>query len=233
MFLVDFFLKRFVWMLFPALIMLTQIGIEVFVPDRYMADLHSETGPHEYLQALILCPAVFLALRLVTIAPSVAIRLWGGLALCGSIYVLGEELSWGQHWFEWATPEYWKTLNDQEETNLHNTSSWLDQKPRMALEVGVIVCGILIPLLQKFYSKAVPKILSPILGSVEDIPCALFFVFLKVTDKSFGAFDRHLFWRSSEVEEIYLFLFVVIYLAVLCRRFQTAGIPETAASGSP
>lgn len=43
MFLVDFFLKRFVWMLFPALIMLTQIGIEVFVPDRYMADLHSET----------------------------------------------------------------------------------------------------------------------------------------------------------------------------------------------
>ena len=96
----GFILKRFVWMLFPALIMLAQIGIEVFVPDRYMADLHSETGPHEYLQALILCPAVFLALRLITIAPSVAIKLWGGLALCGSIYVLGEELSWGQHWFE-------------------------------------------------------------------------------------------------------------------------------------
>ncbi len=46
----------------------------------------------------------------------------------------------------------------------------------MALEVGVIVCGILIPLLQTFYSKAVPKILSPILGSVEVSPSAPFFL---------------------------------------------------------
>lgn len=216
----EFFLRRSVWMLFPSLIILAQIGVEVFVPPRYMADLHSETGPHEYLQALILCPAIFLALRLISLAPSLPLKAWGALALAGSVYVLGEELSWGQHWFEWATPEYWKVLNDQEETNLHNTSSWLDQKPRLALEVGVIVCGLLIPLLQKFYARAVPKFFSNIYGSAELIPSSLFFLFLKITDKSFGAFDRYLFWRSSEVEEIYLFLFVVIYLAVLCKRFQ-------------
>src|SRR3546814_4054045 len=59
----------------------------------------------------------------------------------------GEEASWGQHYAGWLTPENWQALNDQGETNLHNTSSWLDQKPRTLLEIGVIVGGILIPLL--------------------------------------------------------------------------------------
>src|SRR3546814_9825984 len=57
------------------------------------------------------------------------------------------EASWGQHYAGWLTPENWQALNDQGETNLHNTSSWLDQKPRTLLEIGVIVGGILIPML--------------------------------------------------------------------------------------
>src|SRR3546814_4167282 len=51
----------------------------------------------------------------------------------------GEEASWGQHYAGWLTPDNWQALNDQGETNLHNTSSWLDQKPRTLLEIGVIV----------------------------------------------------------------------------------------------
>lgn len=198
-----------------------QIMIETFVPTRYMPTLHSETGPHEYLQALVIFPAIFLSLRLIKLAPSVPLKIWGCLALIGSVYVFGEELSWGQHLFSWATPEFWGHLNDQGETNLHNTSSWLDQKPRIALEVGVIICGLFIPALQKLKPAWLPNIFEPIYGEIEVIPSALFFTFLKVTDKAFGAFDRYLFWRSSEVEEIYMFLFVAIYIAVLCRRFRT------------
>ena len=37
------------------------------------------------------------------------------------LYIAGEEMSWGQHFFHWNTPEYWAELNRQEETNLHNT----------------------------------------------------------------------------------------------------------------
>src|SRR3546814_19755347 len=59
----------------------------------------------------------------------------------------GEEASWGRHYAGWLTPEGWQAINDQGETNLHDTSSWLDQKPRTLLEIGVIVGGIIVPLL--------------------------------------------------------------------------------------
>lgn len=227
MLLERFFLHRFVWFLFPALIMLGQIGLEIFVPDQYMPELHSEFGPHEILQGIILFPAIFLAFRVILLAPAVLLKLWGGLALLGSIYVCGEELSWGQHFFEWTTPEFWNQINDQGETNLHNTSSWLDQKPRVALEIGVIVCGIIIPLVQKFFPRALPQIFLPIVGGKEVIVSAAFFLFVKVTDKVYGLFGEHLFWRASEVEELYIFLFVCIYLAILCRRFGSHGLLRT------
>ena len=46
------------------------------------------------------------------------------VALIGALsclYIAGEEMSWGQHFFHWNTPEYWAMVNRQEETNLHNT----------------------------------------------------------------------------------------------------------------
>src|SRR3546814_16819658 len=66
--------------------------------------------------------------------------------MLGSVYMAGEEASWGQHYAGWLTPEGWQAINDQGETNLHNTSSWLDQKPRTLLAIGVLVAGIIVPL---------------------------------------------------------------------------------------
>ncbi len=57
------------------------------------------------------------------------------------MYFAGEEVSWGQHWLGWETPPAIAAVNDQQETNLHNTSSWLDQKPRLALELWVFACA--------------------------------------------------------------------------------------------
>jgi hypothetical protein len=37
------------------------------------------------------------------------------------LFVAMEEISWGQRIFGWETPEVMKTLNTQDETNLHNT----------------------------------------------------------------------------------------------------------------
>ncbi len=65
-----FFLKSPFWMLFPALIIVGQIGLEIFVPDQYMPELHSEFGPHEILQGLVLFPAILLALRVIQLAPT-------------------------------------------------------------------------------------------------------------------------------------------------------------------
>ena len=46
------------------------------------------------------------------------------------IYYLGEEISWGQHFFKWNSPEIFQELNNQKETNLHNISNLFDQLPR-------------------------------------------------------------------------------------------------------
>jgi hypothetical protein len=54
----------------------------------------------------------------------------GGLAknlLAGSI---PPARSWGQHFFQWKTPEYWAIVDRQEETNLHNTHPAFEQWPR-------------------------------------------------------------------------------------------------------
>jgi hypothetical protein len=62
------------------------------------------------------------------------------------IYFAGEEASWGQHYFHWGTPDALLGLNDQNETNLHNIGSWLDQKPRTLVELWVVVAGLMLPL---------------------------------------------------------------------------------------
>lgn len=51
-------------------------------------------------------------------------------ALLGILFLMafGEEISWGQRIFNWNTPEEFKHLNAQEETNLHNL--WLFQAYR-------------------------------------------------------------------------------------------------------
>ena len=41
------------------------------------------------------------------------------------IFLGMEELSWGQHLFGWQTPEAFRLLNDQGETNLHNLDSMI------------------------------------------------------------------------------------------------------------
>jgi hypothetical protein len=72
---------------------------------------------------------------------------WLVLAALCCLYVTGEETSWGQHLFGWSTPEEWAAVNDQNETNLHNTSAWFDQKPRLLLGIAIGVGGIGVPLL--------------------------------------------------------------------------------------
>ena len=69
--------------------------------------------------------------------------------LIGLVYFAGEEISWGQHWFNWETNNFFKNFNDQSETNFHNMSSWFDQKPRLLLTYFVIITGIFCPFLNK------------------------------------------------------------------------------------
>ena len=50
--------------------------------------------------------------------------------LIALLYYFFEEISWGQHIFGWETPDFFMKINSQNETNIHNTSSLLNELPR-------------------------------------------------------------------------------------------------------
>ena len=123
-----------------------------------------ESGAVETITAVLLALAIVAVLhllaKLLTISKPANTHqyvklsvLWTVIFGLGCVYFLGEEISWGQHLGGWETPDAWKEINDQNETNLHNTSGWLDQIPRTVLTIGIICGGVIFPLLRRGESQ--------------------------------------------------------------------------------
>jgi len=55
--------------------------------------------------------------------------------------------------FQWTTPETWRQLNPQQETNLHNVHALFDQLPRALLTLAAFVGGIVVPLYRRRAAK--------------------------------------------------------------------------------
>lgn len=213
-----------IWLWIPLTIFIVQIGIETFVPVEYLSAMHSEGGPHETLQFLFMSAAFLVAVfTLIKIkGKNLWLTIWVAIAALASLYVAGEEVSWGQHIFDWGTPEFWSNVNDQNETNLHNTSSWLDQKPRLILLIGTIVGGLIIPALAKWKPSALPEKFAIIYPPAILGVTAGFALFIKIIDKLQDHLPDNLMTRAAEVEELYLYYFVLLYLIVLLRRITPA-----------
>lgn len=215
-------LPPFAWLWFPLILLVGQIALEIMMPEKILSAILSEGGPHEAFEfiftAAAFCVALF-ALKSINWETQKWLGLWVLLAAACCFYVSGEEISWGQHLLHWTTPEFWSGINDQNETNLHNTSSWLDQKPRLILELGVLFGGIIIPLIRRFKPSALPQKFNVIYPP--DILSVTAFValFINCADRIGNNFqDLLLFQRASEMEELYLYFFVLLYLVVLRRR---------------
>ncbi|MDB2683124.1 hypothetical protein N9Z27_02610 [Alphaproteobacteria bacterium] len=212
---------KFWWLWLPITVGIAQIILELTLPSGVLAELHSETGPHEFFEFILMFAGLIVALltlKKLDIPDNKLLAGWLGLAALSCFYVAGEEVSWGQHFMNWSTPEYWLHINDQGETNLHNTSSWLDQKPRLILELGVLVGGLIIPLLLRFKPKTLPQQFAIFYPTVQFIPLAIMIFTVKMSEKVAEVMDVTLFERASEIEELYIFYFVLLYLIVLRRR---------------
>ncbi len=61
--------------------------------------------------------------------------------LISILYFFFEEISWGQHIFNWESNSFFKKYNNQGETNIHNISNLFDQVPRTLLTIW---CGLTI-----------------------------------------------------------------------------------------
>ena len=202
-------------------------------PALYRDVFVGETGALEFTHFVIPLISVVLCLRILPMAEVRGDRLvfiWILLGLLGSIYMAGEEASWGQHYAGWLTPEGWQAVNDQGETNLHNTSAWLDQKPRTLLEIGVIVGGIIIPLLALKRPAIRRGRFAIFLPALVCLPTAVICEVGKIWERlhSLGLWDWVIFYQASEVQELYLSLFILFYLIVFRNRVlarRTAGLP--------
>jgi len=114
--------------------------------------LYGEAGAIEWLTVVFLLAAIVYGVCVLRLAAGRGPRwlvVWALLLLLGAVYFAGEELSWGQHVFQWTTPETWRQLNPQQETNLHNVHALFDQLPRALLTLAAFVGGIVVPLYRR------------------------------------------------------------------------------------
>lgn len=209
------------WM--PLLVMILVWAIGRFNVEFYRAYIGTETGILEISHVVIPVLSVIICVLILRMPEARADRLifgWILTALICSIYMAGEEASWGQHFLGWLTPDYWQTINDQGETNLHNTSTWMDQKPRTLLEIGIIVGGILIPIAALFRPEIRSGRYAIFLPPLACLPIAVLAEFSRIWERMFkaGITDFKVFVRASELQEFYFALFIFAYLLVFRSR---------------
>ena len=211
----------FLWL--PLAVALVLIVVGHADLQFYETYIGSEVGVLEGSHVVIPLISVVYCLRILALPEARRDRLifiWILLGMLGSIYLAGEEASWGQHYVGWVTPEGWQALNDQGETNLHNTSSWFDQKPRSLLEIGVIVGGIIIPLLALKRPQIRQGRFAVFLPPLVCLPVAVIAEFAKNWERlqGEGLWDIVIFQRASEIQELYFVLFILFYLVVFRKR---------------
>lgn len=209
------------WLWIPVTVILMLISCELFLPPSAIGYIVQENGPLELLQFAVLCMALVYALACLHAAMKDKqkwLSVFYGLAALGCFYIGGEEISWGQQFFKWATPELWLAVNDQQETNLHNTTSWLDQKPRLLIELGVVFGGLVLPLLLRYCGGIIPSWLKTIAPPGRMAVIAGIFLVVKILDKTGDISDFVFFKRGSEIIEIYIYYFILVYLYYMLRR---------------
>ena len=227
-------LSPVVWALFPPA-MLVLLGVLAAASPRTLTwalakDHHGGGGGMvEHATVLVLIPGIvagataYLCYR--RHLPDRRLGWWVLAWVAGCTYFAGEEASWGQHFFGWRTPPAIARLNDQGETNLHNISSWLDQKPRSLVELWIFVGGIVVPVwrrVKRTPARSLDQWESWFWPSHACVPAAALMLATWLT-KRVGQLSG---WYQtckvglSEIREYYVATFLCLYLVSLWVRLR-------------
>jgi hypothetical protein len=208
-----------VWALFPPLMLLILIPMAFIEPQWFQQMLAKDDagGVVEQLTVILLLPgivagvAVYIHYR--KALPNQLLGFWVLMWILACIYFAGEEMSWGQWYFGWETPDSISALNDQQETNIHNISSWFDQKPKLLVTLWIILGGLILPLWKMVRNKQSTNQLEWqywFFPTLVCVPTAGLFTLIRFAD--WVPWDVVNQFGNSELREYYVALFLSVYL---------------------
>lgn len=222
------------WGGIPAAILVLVLVVHAVSSDFYRAYVLPEGfGFLELTQFFLAAAAAVLCFSTLRFQVVKSTRLlWLAVLLFGiaAFYIAGEEHSWGQHFFNWNTPAYWSEINRQQETNLHNTSAWFNQRPKLLFDAAMFIGGLVIPLIQLRtgpFRRPLLALLTPALAIAPAAVVAL--VFKGVDDIGKDVLGAAIFTRPSEVVETFQYLYMLYYVVALRRRLaalDAAGVTQ-------
>lgn len=229
-------LPRWFWLWTPLFLYFVHyLAWAVLAPQTYDFWFPSETGFTENVTVVFAALAMIVGIMIIQRAMRAGehwLAFWFLLFALGCLYFGGEEASWGQQWFHWQTPDTWAELNNQGESNFHNTDgplgSLLDQLPRNLLTLGALIAGGIMP----WVRRARGKHLDPngrgywLLPSIVCIPCGLLVGLGSLPEKlQEKMIDQGPIWvdiQSGEIKELLLAFFLLLYAASVLKRWRQA-----------
>jgi hypothetical protein len=219
-------IHRFWWLFLPVL----------FFVLRYFVHLNSKNNPSLeswFLGELGLVENLTVFLLVLSLFMTIYVMLRFGESLhivvkvfllfycMGCIYFAGEEASWGQHWLGWETGDYFLAVNDQQETNFHNTSEWLDRVPKGIVSLLIFIGGVVVPLWSFCKKRAYNynKRWWWLYPTWVCLPTAIFASVATWPSKIERATDVNFYFnQAQEVKELYIAYFILLFITSLYQR---------------
>jgi len=211
--LINFILLILTLILIEGLLCRPVVGIHLYKPYQFCTNYFfiqfwEENGFVENLQSLFLFfSIIYLIKSRAKFKDIKLINFFLVIKIIGLFYYFGEEISWGQHFFNWISPDWFILHNNQNETNIHNISNIFDQLPRTLV---LIWCALSVPLILfinkiSLIDKNIFKIFCP---NKKLIFISLLLLFFVLPDLVIDKFDLHLGWIDeigTPIENAYFY----------------------------
>lgn len=244
-------LHPLLWLILPA----GSVAIFCLSPlvgyDLWWKLIHGEMGLVEMGTVVALVPAIVFGV-VMFLGRSKMPRGVGLLMLLGALaafYFAGEEISWGQQFIGFGTPECMQDVNRQGEFSLHNiefrkyglcldfVDDLFNEIPRGVMLLLTIGGGIILPLVRlrlkrgftgdppphRFWDWISPDcrmILVSLLAAFSTVPEKLAKAFLDLDTLAASNYLRMVFvTRAGELKEYYFALVILLYMTSVYQRF--------------
>jgi hypothetical protein len=150
---------------------------------------------------------------------------------CGLLFLIGEEVSWGQRIFGWETPESVAAVNKQEETNLHNIHGVGSSFKWIQMLVGAYGTILPIVFLRPAFSARFRKLIEAVVPHWTLVPFFMPMFVWKLYRNLSGTPERfyYVITNYNEVIELILAMGFLLFLVFQLRKCRRELVPETAA----